>query len=151
MVAPGSVHSCTSKGPSQLGESCRALLGMVLTVGLGPDPGFPSAFDTRSLVSGCGHFCMYLSAARTHGGTEGPPEEGVLQLRRPGNTGSLRGPSSCLHRSRSLRRRYPSGPPRATDTRGPAQPRPPRRRPPFPCRGGGEAGSRLWKTARAAR
>jgi hypothetical protein len=40
---------------------------MVLAVGLGPDLGFPSAFDTGSLVSGCGHFCMYLSATRTHG------------------------------------------------------------------------------------
>jgi hypothetical protein len=33
------------------------------------------------------------------------------------------GPSSFLHRSRSLRRRHPSGPPRVTDTRGPVQPR----------------------------
>jgi hypothetical protein len=40
---------------------------MVLAVGLGPDPGFPSAFDTGALVFGCGHFCMYLSAARTRG------------------------------------------------------------------------------------
>jgi hypothetical protein len=124
---------------------------MVLAVGLGPDPGFPPAFDTGAPVSSCGHFCMYLSAAWTRGGLEGPPGEGVPQLRRPGNTESLRGPSSCLHRSRSLRRRYPLGPPQATDTRGPAQPRPLRRRPLFPCRGGGEAGSRLWKTARAAR
>jgi hypothetical protein len=29
---------------------------MVLAVGLGPDPGFPSAFDTGALVPGCGHF-----------------------------------------------------------------------------------------------
>jgi hypothetical protein len=63
---------------------------MVLAVGLGPDLGFPSAFDTGAPVSGCGHFCMYLSAARTRGGPEGPPGEGVLQLRRPGNTESLR-------------------------------------------------------------
>jgi hypothetical protein len=34
----------------------------------------------------------------------------MLQLHRLGNTGSLWGPSSCLHRSRSLRRRHPSGP-----------------------------------------
>jgi hypothetical protein len=38
-------------------------------VGLGPDPGFPYAFDTGALVSGCDHFCMYLSAARTRGGS----------------------------------------------------------------------------------
>jgi hypothetical protein len=40
---------------------------MVLAMGLGPDLGFPSAFDTGAPVSGCGHFCMYLSAARTRG------------------------------------------------------------------------------------
>jgi hypothetical protein len=40
---------------------------MVFAVGLGPDLGFPSAFDTGALVSGCGHFCMYLSVARTRG------------------------------------------------------------------------------------
>jgi hypothetical protein len=40
----------TLKGSSQLGESCGALLGLVLAVGLGPDPGFPSAFDERVLV-----------------------------------------------------------------------------------------------------
>jgi hypothetical protein len=40
----------TLKGPSQLGESCGALLGLVLVVGLGPDPGFPSAFDEGVLV-----------------------------------------------------------------------------------------------------
>ena len=40
----------TLKGPSQLGESCGALLGLVLAVGLGPDPGFPSAFDEGVLV-----------------------------------------------------------------------------------------------------
>jgi hypothetical protein len=38
------------KGPSQLGESCGALLGLVLAVGLGPDPGFPSAFDERVIL-----------------------------------------------------------------------------------------------------
>jgi hypothetical protein len=42
---------------------------MALAVGLGPDPGFPSAFDTGALVSGYGHFCMYLSATRTRGGS----------------------------------------------------------------------------------
>jgi hypothetical protein len=40
---------------------------MVLAVELGPDPGFPPAFDMGVLVSSCGHFCMYLSAARTRG------------------------------------------------------------------------------------
>jgi hypothetical protein len=44
------------------------------------------------------------------GGPVGPSEEGVLQLHRPGDTEFPQGPSSCLHRSRSLRRRYPSGP-----------------------------------------
>jgi hypothetical protein len=42
---------------------------MELAVGLGPDLGFSSAFDTGALVSGCGLFCMYLSAARTRGGS----------------------------------------------------------------------------------
>jgi hypothetical protein len=44
------------------------------------------------------------------GNLEGFSEEGMLQLRRPGSTGSPWGPSSCLHQSRSLRRRHPSGP-----------------------------------------
>jgi hypothetical protein len=57
----------TLKGPSQLGESCGALLGLVLAVGLGPDPGFPSAFDERALIFGCGHFCMNLSEVWTRG------------------------------------------------------------------------------------
>jgi hypothetical protein len=42
---------------------------MVLAVGLAPDPGFPPAFDTGALVPGCGYFCMYLSVARTRGGS----------------------------------------------------------------------------------
>jgi hypothetical protein len=33
-----------------MGESCGALLGLVLAVGLGPNPGFPSAFDDGVLV-----------------------------------------------------------------------------------------------------
>jgi hypothetical protein len=48
------------KGPSLLGESCGALLGLVLAVGLGPDPGSPYAFDPGALVFGCGYSCMYL-------------------------------------------------------------------------------------------
>jgi hypothetical protein len=43
----------TLKGPSQPGESCGALLGLVLKVGLGPDPGFPSAFDEGALKGKC--------------------------------------------------------------------------------------------------
>jgi hypothetical protein len=57
----------TLKGPSQLGESCGALLGLVLVVGLGPDPGFSSVFDKGALVFGCGHFCMNLSEIWTRG------------------------------------------------------------------------------------
>jgi hypothetical protein len=57
----------TLKGPSQLGESCGALLGLVLTVRLGPDPGSPSAFDMGALAFGCGHSCIYLSEAWTRG------------------------------------------------------------------------------------
>jgi hypothetical protein len=38
-----------------------------------------------------------------------------------------------------------------TDTRGPVQPRPPRRRRPFLCQADDEVGSHPWKTARAAR
>jgi hypothetical protein len=57
----------TLKGPSQLGESCGALLGLVLAVGLGLDPGSPSAFDEGALVFGCGYFCMDLSKVWTHG------------------------------------------------------------------------------------
>jgi hypothetical protein len=42
---------------------------MVSAMGLSPDPGFPSVFDTGALVSGCDHFCIYLSVARTRGGS----------------------------------------------------------------------------------
>jgi hypothetical protein len=51
----------TLKSPSQLGESCGALLGLVLAVGLGPELRFPSAFDEGALVFECGRFCMNLS------------------------------------------------------------------------------------------
>jgi hypothetical protein len=44
---------------------------MALVAGLSPNLGFPSAFDTGALVSGCDHFCMYLSAARTRGVRKG--------------------------------------------------------------------------------
>jgi hypothetical protein len=57
----------TLKGPSQLGESCGALLGLVLIVRLGPDPGSPSAFDTGALDFGSGHSYMYLPEAWTRG------------------------------------------------------------------------------------
>jgi hypothetical protein len=57
----------TLKGPSQLGDSCGAFLGLVLAVGLGPDPRFPSAFDEGALVFDCGHFCMILSEIWTRG------------------------------------------------------------------------------------
>jgi hypothetical protein len=89
---------------------------MVLVVGLGPDPGFPSAFDMGALVVAVTTSAYTCLRPRPVGSPGGPLEEGMLQLRRLGNTGSLWGPSSCLHRSRSLRRRYPSGPPRVTDT-----------------------------------
>jgi hypothetical protein len=50
LVAARQSHSgrlipVTLKGPSQLGDSCGALLGLVLVVGLGLDPRFLSAFD----------------------------------------------------------------------------------------------------------
>jgi hypothetical protein len=47
---PGRHIPVTLKGPSQLWESCGALLGLVLVVGLGPDPGFPSVFDEGVIV-----------------------------------------------------------------------------------------------------
>jgi hypothetical protein len=46
---------------------------MVSAVGLSPDPGFPSVFDAGGLVSGCDHFCIYLSATRTRGGSRRAP------------------------------------------------------------------------------
>jgi hypothetical protein len=141
----------TLKGPSQLGESCGTLLGLVLIVRLGPDPGFPSAFDTGALSLVVAIPACTCRKPRPVGNLEGFPEEGKIQLRRLGSMGSLWGPSSCLHRSRSLRRRHPSGPPQVTDTRGPVQPRPPHRRPPFLYQVGDEVESRLWKTTRAAR
>jgi hypothetical protein len=42
---------------------------MELVVRLSPNPGFLSAFDTGALVSGCAHFCMYLSATQIRGGS----------------------------------------------------------------------------------
>jgi hypothetical protein len=50
IVTPGRRIPATLMGPSQLGESYGALLGLVLVVGLGPNPGSPSAFDERILV-----------------------------------------------------------------------------------------------------
>jgi hypothetical protein len=67
MVTLGSVHSRYLEGSFPAGESCRALLGLVLAVGLGPDPRSPSAFDTGALVFGCGHSCMYLLEIWAHG------------------------------------------------------------------------------------
>jgi hypothetical protein len=51
------------------------------------------------------------------------------------------GPPSCRRRSASLLRRCPSGLLRVTNTRGPIQPQPPRRRRPFLCQDGGEWGA----------
>jgi hypothetical protein len=42
---------------------------MVSAVGLSPDPGFPYVFDAGDLASSSDHFCIYLSAARTRGGS----------------------------------------------------------------------------------
>jgi hypothetical protein len=50
IVIPGRRIPVILKGPSQLGESCGAPLGLVPAVGLGPDPRFPSAFDEGVLV-----------------------------------------------------------------------------------------------------
>jgi hypothetical protein len=36
------------------GVFVEPFFGLVLAVGLGPDPGFPSAFDGGALVLGCG-------------------------------------------------------------------------------------------------
>jgi hypothetical protein len=49
------------KGPSQLGECYGALIWSGTFVGLGPDPGFPSAFDEGGPAFGCGHSWMNLS------------------------------------------------------------------------------------------
>jgi hypothetical protein len=57
----------TLKGPSQMGECYGALLGLVLAVGLRPDPGSPPAFDKGALIFGCGHFRVYLLAAWIRG------------------------------------------------------------------------------------
>jgi hypothetical protein len=89
MVAPGRCIPVTLEGPSQLGESCGALLSLVLAVGLGPDRGSPSAFDTRAPVFGCGHSACTCRQPGPVGNPKGFPEEGMLQLRRPGNTGFL--------------------------------------------------------------
>jgi hypothetical protein len=61
------MHSRYLEGFFLAGESYRALLGLVLAVGLGPDPGFPSTSDTGALVFGCDHSRVYLSAAWTRG------------------------------------------------------------------------------------
>jgi hypothetical protein len=42
---------------------------MALAAGLSPDLGFLSAFDTGVLISGCDYFYIFLSAARTRGGS----------------------------------------------------------------------------------
>jgi hypothetical protein len=68
-----------------------------------------------------------------------------------GTWGPVGGPFSHHHRSRSLLQRHPLGLPRATGTRGLAQPWLPRRRRPFPYLDSDKAGSRPKKTAHAAR
>jgi hypothetical protein len=50
IVTHGLAYSCYLEGSFPAGESCGALLGLVLAVGLGPDPGFPPAFDEGVLV-----------------------------------------------------------------------------------------------------
>jgi hypothetical protein len=50
IVTPGSAYSHHLEGSFLAGERREALLGLVLVVGLGPDPGFPYAFDERVLV-----------------------------------------------------------------------------------------------------
>jgi hypothetical protein len=50
VVTLESAYSRYPEGSFPARESCRALLGLVLAVGLGPDPGFPSAFDEGVLV-----------------------------------------------------------------------------------------------------
>jgi hypothetical protein len=61
------------KGPSQLGECYRALIWSGTFVGLGPDPGFPSAFDEGGPTFGCGHSWM------NHYNTNTPIETHTLQ------------------------------------------------------------------------
>jgi hypothetical protein len=78
----------TLKDPSQLGESCGALLGLVLAVGLGPDAGFPSVFDEGALVFGCDHFCMSLSEVWTRGEPRRVSRGRQASACRPGSTGS---------------------------------------------------------------
>jgi hypothetical protein len=67
MVASGSVYSCYLEGSFLAGESYQALLGLVLAVGLGPDPGPPPALNTGALIFSRGHFRVYLLAAWTRG------------------------------------------------------------------------------------
>jgi hypothetical protein len=55
------------KGPSQLGECYGALIWSGTFVGLGLDPGFPSAFDEGGPAFGCGHSLMNLSESWTRG------------------------------------------------------------------------------------
>jgi hypothetical protein len=50
IVTLGSAYSRHLEGSFPARGSCEALLGLVLAVGLGPDPGFPSAFDEGVLV-----------------------------------------------------------------------------------------------------
>jgi hypothetical protein len=50
IVTPRSAYSRHLEGSFLAGESCGALLGLVLAIGLGPDPGFPSTFDDGVLV-----------------------------------------------------------------------------------------------------
>jgi hypothetical protein len=85
------------------------------------------------------------------GNPDGFPEEGRLQLLGRGTWDPAGGLPSRRRRSGSLLRRCPSGPLRVTDTRGPVQPQPPRRRQPFLCQDNVKVGSRLWKTAHVAR
>jgi hypothetical protein len=67
MVALRSVHSRYLEGSFPVGGELWSPSWLVLVVGLGPDPGSPSAFDTGALAFGCGHPCMYLLEVWTRG------------------------------------------------------------------------------------
>jgi hypothetical protein len=106
----------TLKGPSQLGESYGNLLGLVLTIRLGPDPGSPFAFDEGALIFGYGHSCMNLSevwirgeSRRVSGGRQAPAPQ-------TGEHGVPLGFHLVVSTGVGASGRHPSGPPRVTDT-----------------------------------
>jgi hypothetical protein len=140
------------KGPSRLGECYGALIWSSTSVRLGPDPESSSAFDEGGPRHWLWSFLDEPIRKLDPWGVQmGFRRKAGFSSVGRGAWGPAGGPFSRRHWSGSLLRIHPLGPPRATGTRGLAQPWLPRHHRPFLCQDSDEVGSRPRKTAHAAR